>query len=782
MAGLANPITTSRKQTSRGYTHYTMSSVRRQPFFNAKPADGSRLAPFDLSAVTSFHNSLPGYAPSPLVTLPKVAAEFGIKGVYIKDENSRFGLPSFKILGASYGAYYALVTSLGLSLDCGIDTLASKARENGSVLFAATNGNHGRAVAFMAKLLSIEARIYVPRNLDEYTKGAIAGEGAKVIVGPGDYDQVVVFAAEAAKACPSGVLVQDTSFPGYEDVPARIVEGYSTIFREIDEQLAEQNLDIDLVISPAGVGSLAHSVLRFYKSSERTSRSKVLTVEPDTAACLYKSLQARTDASVQVTTSHTIMTGLNCGTVTHSAWPDFRDYLDGSVTISDFEAHSSVQELKTYGIDSGPCGAAGLAALRYLMASSREELGLGKDSVVVLLNTEGPRPYATPHDVTSDDPVELTRILTRIESTNPTLSQSAGSGEEAIADFVEGWLQHRDIESHRVQSLQGRPSVIGKVNGTGNGRSLMINGHIDTVSLAAYTTDPLSGALAEKNGRPVVVGRGSLDMKAGVAAGMVALAHAKKTRPSGSVLLAAVADEEDTSIGTTDILEAGWRADAAVIPEPTMLQLGTSHRGFLWFEVEILGTAAHGSRPDLGVDAIMNAGLFLNSFREYTTQLPTDDVLGPASAHCGLIEGGEELSSYPASCRIKIEFRTVPSQRPEQIQDDLLSILEKLSKIDASFRFQPPKLLVDRPALKLSSSEPIVEATIKAVKATVSPSIEPQAISFWCDAALLNAAGIPAVIFGPEGEGLHAKEEWVYTESIQQTTAMLDSLISDFCQ
>ncbi|ETS88165.1 hypothetical protein PFICI_01993 [Pestalotiopsis fici W106-1] len=759
-----------------------MSSVRRLPIIHPKPADGSRLAPFNLPAVTSFHNNLPGYAPSPLVSLPGVAADLGIKGVYIKDESSRFGLPSFKILGASYGAYYALVTSLGLSLDCNIDTLASKARESGSVLFAATDGNHGRAVAFMAKLLSIEARIFVPRSLDEYTKEAIAGEGAKVILGPGDYDQVVAFAAEASKACPGGVLVQDTSFPGYEDVPARIVEGYSTIFREIDDQIAEQNINIDLFISPAGVGSLAHSVLRYYKSLQRPVCSKVVTVEPDTAACLYKSLQARADASTPVTTSHTIMTGLNCGTVTYSAWPDFRDCLDGSVTISDFEAHSSVKELKAYGIDSGPCGAAGLAALRYLMASSREELGLGKDSVVVLLNTEGARPYTTPHDVTSDDPVELTRILTRIESTNPTLSLSAGSGEEAIADFIEGWLEHRDIESHRIQSQQGRPSVVGKVTGTGNGRSLMMNGHIDTVSLAAYTKDPLSGDLTEKNGRPAVVGRGSLDMKAGTAAAMVALAHAKKSQPRGSVLLAAVADEEDTSIGTVDILEAGWRADAAVIPEPTMLQLGTSHRGFLWFEVEILGTAAHGSRPDLGVDAIMNAGLFLSSLKEYTNRLPIDDVLGPASAHCGLIEGGEELSSYPASCKVKIEFRTVPAQRAEQIQDDLVSILEKHSKTDASFRFQPPKLLVERPALKLSSSEPIVKAAISAAKSTANPLVEPQALSFWCDAALLTEAGIPAVVFGPEGEGLHAKEEWVYVESIHKTTAMLDNLISDFCQ
>ncbi|KAI4604309.1 hypothetical protein KJ359_000443 [Pestalotiopsis sp. 9143b] len=532
-----------------------MSSVRRPAFFQEN-LDGSRLAPFDLSTVTTFHHDLPGYVPSPLVTLHEVAADLGIKGVYIKDESSRFGLPSFKILGASYGAHYALVTSLGLRLDCDINTLASKARENGSVLFAATDGNHGRAVAFMAKLLSIEARIFVPHSLDDYTKDAIAGEGAKVIVGPGDYDEVVVLAAHEANSCAGGVLVQDTSFPGYEDVPAKIVEGYSTIFREIDDQLAERDLNIDLVISPAGVGSLAHSVLRFYKSYERTAPSKVMTVEPDTAACLYKSLQAGANSSVQVTTSQTIMTGLNCGTVTHSAWPDFKACLDGSVTISDFEAHSAVQDLKAYGVESGPCGAAGLAALKYLVASFREEARLNEDSVVVLLNTEGPRPYAMPYDVTIDDPEELTLILTRIESTNSKLSPSSGSGEEAIADFVEAWLQHRDIESHRVQSKHGRPSVVSKVAGTGSGRNLMINDHIDYVCLAENTADPSNENLNEKNDQPAVVGRGSLDIKSGVAAGMIALAHARKAQPHSDALLAAGADKEYASIGTMRVPNA----------------------------------------------------------------------------------------------------------------------------------------------------------------------------------------------------------------------------------
>ncbi|KAH6639986.1 diaminopropionate ammonia-lyase [Truncatella angustata] len=747
-------------------------SARRQPFIRDVPSKGG-LVPFDTIAVTSFHESLPGYRSSPLIELRDIAKELGLKAVFLKDESNRFGLPSFKILGASWGAFTAITTRLVLPLDSAVDQVASEASKAELVLFAATDGNHGRAVAYMAKLLSIDARIYVSRSLDEYTKQAIRGEGAQVIVVAGDYDDAVRSAAQTAGSHPGGVLVQDTSFPSYEETPARIVEGYSTIFREADRQLAELGLGCDVVFSPVGVGSLAHAMLRHHKSRERSQPTKVVAVEPDTAACLYRSLQSKSGGpSPKIRTSHTIMTGLDCGTVSYTAWPDLRSYIDTSVTVSDFEAHNTVQELQARGIESGPCGASGLAALRYLAQHHRESLGFNDQTVVVLFNTEGNRPYHVPHDVSSDDPVILTQILTQIESTNPTLSVSRGSGEGAIADYMEAWLQHRDIESHRHELVKGRPSIIGVVQGTGSGRSLMLNAHTDTVSLAAYTTDPLSGNLTEKNGLPAVVGRGSLDMKAGLAAAMVALSNAKKRRVHGTVLLAAVADEEDSSRGTSEILAAGWRADGAV---------GTGHKGFLWVEVEITGVAAHGSRADVGVDAILNAGSFLNSFKTYAADLPTDDFLGQASAHCGLVEGGEELSSYPASCRVKIEFRTIPGQRSEGILQDITAMLEELATSDQMFTYKKPNLLLERPAFKLSSDNTFANAAMSAASEALSRPVNPQGLSFWCDAALLNEAGIPSVVFGPKGEGLHAKEEWVDAESIKTTTVMLDALIADFC-
>ncbi|KAM0815342.1 putative Diaminopropionate ammonia-lyase [Seiridium cardinale] len=554
-----------------------MSTMRRPPFIREN-LNTQGLAPFDSSAVSAFHRLLPGYRSTPLVELPDIARELGLKGVFIKDESDRFGLPSFKILGASWGAFTAIAAKLGISTGCTVDRLTAEARQAGGVLFAATDGNHGRAVAYMAKLLSVEARIFVSPSLDEHTRRKISAEGAEVVVGTGDYDDAVRSAAEAADAFTGGVLVQDTSFPGYEETPAKIVEGYSTIFREVDDQLEELGLSSDVVFSPVGVGSLAHSVLRHHKSRSRQSATKVVAVEPDTAACLYKSLQANSyGPSPKIRTSHTIMTGLDCGTVSYTAWPDLQLHIDASEREG-----------------SNPDPVAPRDSLHFDISQQRTEkkLGLDENAVVVLLNTEGERPYDIPHDVSIDDPVELTQILTRLESTNPTVSSSSGSGEGDIADYIEAWLQHRNIDRHRHELTAGRPSIVGVVEGTGSGRSLMLNAHTDTVSIASYSPE---SSLA------------------------------------GKVLLAALADEEDSSCGTSEILAAGWRARGAVVTESTMLELGTGHRGFMWFEVEILGVAAHGSRPDIGVDAILNAGLFLNSFRDYATQLPDDSFLGQAS-------------------------------------------------------------------------------------------------------------------------------------------------------
>ncbi|KAH8431544.1 putative acetylornithine deacetylase (ArgE) [Aspergillus melleus] len=386
-------------------------------------------------------------------------------------------------------------------------------------------------------------------------------------------------------------------------------------------------------------------------------------------------------------------------------------------------------------------------------------------------------------DVTVEDSVSLTQTLTKIDSSNVTLSATPGAGETQIANYLTAWLEHRGIETHRIETVPGRPSIVGVIRGSGGGKSLMLNGHIDTVSLTSYEHEPLSGHVGEKDGRPVIFGRGALDMKSGLAAEMAALAtiKARKTPLRGDVILTAVSDEEDASQGTQDLIAAGWRADGAVIPEPTNRVLITAHKGFVWIEVDILGTAAHGSDPASGVDAILQAGWFLTALEEYQSRLPVDEMIGPASLHCSLIHGGEEPSSYPAKCTVTIEFRTIPVQTDASILSDITSILATIAQNKPTFRFNEPRLTLSRPSYKLPVEHSLVQQTTKIAGDVYGkrPPIESMAI--WCDAALLAEAGTPTIVLGPAGQGLHAKEEWVDVQSIRETEEIFVRLISEFC-
>ncbi|PYH85357.1 Zn-dependent exopeptidase [Aspergillus uvarum CBS 121591] len=264
---------------------------------------------------------------------------------------------------------------------------------------------------------------------------------------------------------------------------------------------------------------------------------------------------------------------------------------------------------------------------------------------------------------------------------------------------------------------------------------------------------------------------------------MAALAaiKANKAPLRGDVIFAAVSDEEDASQGTRDLIASGWRADGAVIPEPTNRVLITAHKGFVWAEVDILGTAAHGSDPASGVDAILQAGWFLTALEEYQSQLPVDDMIGPASLHCSLIHGGEEPSSYPAKCTVTVEFRTIPVQSDESILSDLKNILGTIAQTKPTFRYNEPRLTLSRPSYKLPVEHSLVQQTAAIAQDVYGslPSIESMAI--WCDAALLAAVGIPTIVIGPAGQGLHAKEEWVDVQSIRETEKIFVRLISEFC-
>ncbi len=327
-------------------------------------------------AVLAFHRSLPGYAPTPLVPLPAVAAELGVGRVYAKDESSRLGLPAFKALGAPW-AMHRLVRELP---------------GDGPYTFVtATDGNHGRAVARTARLLGHRARVYVPDGVHPAAVAAIEREGASVTRVRGPYDDAV--ARAAADADDGAVLLQDTAWPGYETVPALIVEGYATLFAEVDGQLAADGVAAaDGVIVPMGVGSLGQAAVTHYRSRSDPARTRLVAAEPDVAACVLASLRAGVPTTIE--TGHTIMAGLNAGTVSSLAWPFLRDGLDAAVAVTDDEARAAARPLRDAGIDAGPCGWAALAAARVLLLGDggdarRDALGIGPEAVLVLLVTEG---------------------------------------------------------------------------------------------------------------------------------------------------------------------------------------------------------------------------------------------------------------------------------------------------------------------------------------------------------------------------------------------------------
>ena len=305
----------------------------------------------DLSFVQKFHQSLPGFEPSPLVSLTELAKEVGVSRIFVKDESSRVGLPSFKILGASWGAFRAIAARAHLPLDASLLQVSDTAKEDGIRLFAATDGNHGRAVARIASLLRLQAKIFVPKFMDAATGKLIANEGAEVISVDGDYDDAVSEASRHADATPAGLLVQDTSFEGYEVTPKWIVEGYSTLLGEIEQQLDEQGLNASTIATPVGVGSLAQAVVSFCKSKRRAIT--VLAIEPDTAARLYESLQ-RGGPEILDSTGPTICDGMNCGTVSPIAWPILRSGIDASVTVPDSATHAAVKYLQSHGVHAGP--------------------------------------------------------------------------------------------------------------------------------------------------------------------------------------------------------------------------------------------------------------------------------------------------------------------------------------------------------------------------------------------------------------------------------------------
>jgi diaminopropionate ammonia-lyase len=339
-------------------------------------------------AVAAFHRSIPGYHPTPLVPLPVLATELGVRSVAVKDESDRFGLPAFKALGASWAVNRSMSAHSGRPPARTFAELADSAQGSGFTSVTATDGNHGRALARFARLLGAAARVHVPAGLDDGVLAAIAGEGAVVVDTGAVYDDAVRDAAASIADRPGDLLVQDTAWPGYQEVPSWIVHGYSTLFVEVDEQ---SRVRPGLVVVPTGVGSLLQAAITHHRAPGRDRRPAVLAVEPVTAACVTRSL--RTGAPVTVdTAAPTVMAGLNCGTVSSTAWPVVRDGLDAAVGVTDEEVRTAMIDLHAAGVAAGPCGAAALAGAR--AAATVEGLAplLRPDVDVLLVSTEAQVP------------------------------------------------------------------------------------------------------------------------------------------------------------------------------------------------------------------------------------------------------------------------------------------------------------------------------------------------------------------------------------------------------
>ncbi|MFD9947306.1 M20/M25/M40 family metallo-hydrolase [Nonomuraea sp. NPDC059023] len=373
--------------------------------------------------------------------------------------------------------------------------------------------------------------------------------------------------------------------------------------------------------------------------------------------------------------------------------------------------------------------------------------------------------------------MESGRLLERLialDSVNPDLVPG-GAGESAVAGYCGKWLAGRGFEVHRLEERPGRPSLVAVARGTGGGRSLMLNGHLDTVGTAGYDGDPLGPRVHDGK----MFGRGAFDMKSGIAAMMIAAARARDAGPRGDVILACVADEEHASFGTEEVLRS-FTADAAIVTEPSHLEVTLAHKGFAWFDVVIEGRAAHGSRPDLGVDAIAKAGHFLIALERLGARLarsPSHPLLGAGTVHASVIRGGREPSTYPAECRVTVERRTVPGEDPRA---ELTALLDDLAATVPGFRHRL-KPGLRRDPFEADPQAEVVRAVTRHAQAVLGRPPTVRGEPFWTDASLLDRAGIPCLLFGVDGGGAHADVEWVDLASLDHLTDVLTRVITDFC-
>ena len=379
--------------------------------------------------------------------------------------------------------------------------------------------------------------------------------------------------------------------------------------------------------------------------------------------------------------------------------------------------------------------------------------------------------------------IELNTLLAElvaIDSVNPDLVPG-GAGEARMAEYIADWGRSADLETHVQEAGPGRPNVILIARGSGGGKSLMLNAHTDVVGVSEMDA-PFQPAI--RDGR--LYGRGAYDMKSGLAACMLAVKTAREMPLRGDVILSAVVDEEYGSIGTEALLAEWerWSADALLIAEPTELQISIAHRGFVWLEIETFGVAAHGSRPHLGVDAIAKMGAVLVALDVQDRAMranPTHELLGSGSQHASIISGGEEISMYPAHCKLLVERRTIPGETLASVEAEAQRILDEIAANDPDFKARVTATF-GRAPFSIEADHALVRQLKRIAEAQLGGDVPLVGSSWWMDSALFGDKGVPTVVLGPAGAGAHAREEWVELESVAQCRAIYTDLIAEFCR
>lgn len=379
-------------------------------------------------------------------------------------------------------------------------------------------------------------------------------------------------------------------------------------------------------------------------------------------------------------------------------------------------------------------------------------------------------------DIPKGDAIALLRRLVAVDSRNPSLVPGA-PGEGEVARVLDGVLRSWGFDVRLEEAAPGRPNVVARVGRRG-GRVLLFNGHLDVVGVDGMSHAPF--VPEERHGR--LYGRGSCDMKGGVAAMCAAAARAAEAGLDGEIVVTAVVDEEFASLGTRALVTGGIRADAAIVTEPTRLAVNPAHRGFVWVEFEFHGRAAHGSRYDLGVDAIRHAGFLLaelDQLQHETLDRRTHPLLGHASLHAATIEGGSGWSTYPERCRLRVERRTLPGETTATVMAEFEAACARLRERDPSLRVELRHVLTQGPS-DVAADAPIVRALERAMQGE-GESVVHEGMSAWTDAAILNDGGIPAICYGPGDIMLaHADEEYVPLDEVERCTRVLTRLATSW--